>query len=125
MEMCPVCIKESSKKHISGVIDGIIYYFCCKTCRRNFLSEPRKYANCCDYLPAKGNNNKRKDIKMVKKTVKTKKNKIKDFKKVTLNCPIDLNKEIQAKAYELYEKRGCCHGKDSDDWFEAEKILRS
>ena len=30
---------------------------------------------------------------------------------------------IEKKAYELYEKRGCQHGCDQQDWFEAEKIL--
>lgn len=37
----------------------------------------------------------------------------------------DLNKKIQKKAYELYEQRGCCHGKDCDDWYEAEKMVKS
>ena len=30
---------------------------------------------------------------------------------------------ISQKAYELYERRGCMHGQDWEDWFEAEKML--
>ena len=30
---------------------------------------------------------------------------------------------IAKKAYELYEERGKEHGKDLDDWLEAEKIV--
>jgi len=36
-----------------------------------------------------------------------------------------LSERIQKKAYELYEKRGCCHGRDYDDWYEAERIVKS
>lgn len=36
-----------------------------------------------------------------------------------------LNERIQKKAYELFEQRGCCHGKDCDDWYEAEKLVKS
>lgn len=35
----------------------------------------------------------------------------------------DLHSRIAAKAHELYEARGCCHGKDLDDWLEAERIV--
>ena len=31
---------------------------------------------------------------------------------------------VEKKAYELYEKRGCQHGCDQQDWFEAERIIR-
>jgi|UniRef100_A0A7C6ECX9 hypothetical protein len=31
---------------------------------------------------------------------------------------------VRMKAYELYEKRGCTHGKDLDDWLEAERIVK-
>ena len=48
MEICPVCNKENAKKSINGVVDGVIYYFCCKQCRINFMAEPRKYVNCCE-----------------------------------------------------------------------------
>ncbi|MBI5415413.1 MAG: DUF2934 domain-containing protein [Candidatus Omnitrophica bacterium] len=30
---------------------------------------------------------------------------------------------VEKKAYELYEKRGCRHGCDWQDWFEAERIV--
>jgi len=61
---------------------------------------------------------------MTQKTTKSKKEKIKNFKELTLNDSIDLTEKIQSKAYELYEKRGCVHGCDCDDWYEAEKIVR-
>lgn len=32
-------------------------------------------------------------------------------------------KMVEKKAYELYEKHGCQHGRDSEDWFEAEKLV--
>lgn len=32
----------------------------------------------------------------------------------------DLDEEIRRRAYELYEKRGCDHGHDVDDWLDAE-----
>lgn len=34
-----------------------------------------------------------------------------------------LRYEIAKTAYEIYEKRGGCHGCDLDDWLEAEKIV--
>ena len=37
----------------------------------------------------------------------------------------DLNEKIQKKAYELFERRGCCDGKDCDDWYKAEKLVES
>lgn len=30
---------------------------------------------------------------------------------------------ISEKAYELYQKRGCCDGCDLDDWLEAERLI--
>ncbi|GEM_PF-3380577 len=35
----------------------------------------------------------------------------------------NLRVSIEKKAYELYEERGGNHGKDWNDWFEAEKIV--
>ncbi|MBI2486368.1 MAG: DUF2934 domain-containing protein [Deltaproteobacteria bacterium] len=35
-----------------------------------------------------------------------------------------LNEMIEKKAYEIYEQRGREHGKDLDDWLEAEKIVK-
>ena len=36
----------------------------------------------------------------------------------------DLNKLIEKKAYELYEKRGKKSGHTVDDWLEAERIIK-
>jgi len=36
----------------------------------------------------------------------------------------DLNKLIEKKAYELYEKRGRKAGHSMDDWLEAERIIK-
>lgn len=36
----------------------------------------------------------------------------------------DLNKLIAKKAYELYEKRGRKAGHSTDDWLEAERIVK-
>lgn len=43
--------------------------------------------------------------------------------KVSVNPP-DLLTKVQSKAYELYEKRGCSHGNDWSDWFEAERQVK-
>lgn len=32
---------------------------------------------------------------------------------------------IAEKAHELYQCRGCCHGRDLDDWLEAERLVLS
>ena len=37
----------------------------------------------------------------------------------------DLQKRIEEKAYELFERRGYSHGNDLADWFEAERIIKS
>jgi len=34
-----------------------------------------------------------------------------------------LQEQIAAKAYELYEKRGRSHGRDFEDWLEAERLV--
>jgi hypothetical protein len=34
-----------------------------------------------------------------------------------------LRQRIAEKAHELYECRGCCHGRDLDDWLEAERLV--
>lgn len=34
-----------------------------------------------------------------------------------------LREQIEKKAYELFEQRGCSHGDDLKDWFEAEKLI--
>ncbi len=37
--------------------------------------------------------------------------------------PEDGHERIAAKAYELWEQRGCRHGHDLEDWFDAEAIV--
>ena len=39
--------------------------------------------------------------------------------------PQVLNARIEARAYELYERRGGHHGKDLEDWVEAEREILS
>lgn len=34
-----------------------------------------------------------------------------------------LHQRIAEKAYELYECRGCCHGRNVEDWLEAERLV--
>ena len=34
-----------------------------------------------------------------------------------------LRQRIAEKAYELYECRGCCYGRDLEDWLEAEQLV--
>lgn len=36
---------------------------------------------------------------------------------------MDSRDEVAKMAYELYEKRGCVHGYDVDDWYEAERLI--
>lgn len=31
---------------------------------------------------------------------------------------------VRRRAYELWEQRGCQHGKDADDWYRAESEIR-
>ncbi len=63
--------------------------------------------------------------KIVKKTVaKTVVKKASASKKITIS-EAELQRRIEARAYELYLKRGCSHGNDANDWYRAEKDLRS
>ena len=32
--------------------------------------------------------------------------------------------DVAARAYELWQKSGCAHGKDQEHWFQAERELR-
>ena len=41
------------------------------------------------------------------------------------SSPAELQKKIQQKAYELYQKKGCADGNDLADWFEAERLVKS
>ena len=59
MEMCPVCAKESARESINGVVDGIIYYFCCQECKDNFMAAPRRYINCCEQANLKINKSRK------------------------------------------------------------------
>jgi hypothetical protein len=36
-----------------------------------------------------------------------------------------LHEMIEKKAYEIFEKRGGQHGRDLDDWLEAERIIKN
>ncbi|MEO0093061.1 MAG: DUF2934 domain-containing protein [candidate division WOR-3 bacterium] len=47
--------------------------------------------------------------------------KAKTEKKITAD---EFIARVRMKAYELYEKRGYVHGKDLDDWLEAERIVK-
>ena len=40
-------------------------------------------------------------------------------------CDGDIQRRIQDKAYELYQKRGCSCGNDLDDWYEAERLVKA
>ena len=33
------------------------------------------------------------------------------------------HRRIAERAHELYQCRGCCHGRDLDDWLEAEQLV--
>jgi S-adenosylmethionine synthetase len=53
---------------------------------------------------------------------------VKVLKSKTPKKRIEMDEEtihemIAKKAYEIYEKRGMGHGKDLDDWLEAESIV--
>ncbi len=37
----------------------------------------------------------------------------------------DFNQKVAQKAYELFVARGCAHGYDAEDWFQAERIVKS
>jgi DUF2934 family protein len=39
--------------------------------------------------------------------------------------PISLEDEIRKRAYEIYVGRGCTPGSEHDDWFAAEREIRS
>ena len=58
--------------------------------------------------------------KMIRKKIPPKRK----FSLGPLSSDALLNEKIQNKAYELYEKRGCVHGSDWMDWFEAERIIK-
>ena len=47
---------------------------------------------------------------------------VKEVSQLSLNDD-KVRQRIAKKAYDLYERRGCCHGCDLDDWFEAERLV--
>ena len=49
--------------------------------------------------------------------------KAKTPKKGTRKNEKTIHELVAKKAYEIYEKRGMGHGKDLDDWLEAESIV--
>ena len=47
-------------------------------------------------------------------------------KKVTKKAEVDFDvyiRMVEKKAYELYEQRGCQHGRDLEDWFMAQDLV--
>ena len=44
---------------------------------------------------------------------------------VTSHGGVPTNGEISRRAYGLYLARGCEHGRDVDDWLQAERELRN
>jgi hypothetical protein len=48
---------------------------------------------------------------------------IKEVSEFTLSDEELRHQRIAEKAHELYECRGCCHGRDLGDWLEAEQIV--
>jgi hypothetical protein len=39
------------------------------------------------------------------------------------NLPNDVRERIRARAYELWEQRGCQHGNPEEDWLRAEQEI--
>ncbi|MBZ5570274.1 MAG: DUF2934 domain-containing protein [Acidobacteriia bacterium] len=39
--------------------------------------------------------------------------------------PVDMETQIRARAYELYQARGCTPGHENEDWFRAEQEVRA
>jgi hypothetical protein len=35
----------------------------------------------------------------------------------------ELHEQIARRAYAIYEKRGCAHGRDVEDWLESERLV--
>lgn len=59
---------------------------------------------------------------MKKKPNKASDSSIPDFSEaITLST--ELRERVTQKAYELYEKRGCVHDHDIEDWLEAERLV--
>jgi hypothetical protein len=48
---------------------------------------------------------------------------VKEVSEVSVSDDKLLHQRIAEKAHELYECRGCCHGRHLEDWLEAERIV--
>lgn len=48
-----------------------------------------------------------------------------DLHRSTPHQEVPTREQIALRAYQLYERRGCQHGRDMEDWFAAESELRS
>lgn len=46
-------------------------------------------------------------------------------KKSSSTSPENCSMSIEQTAYELWQQRGCPHGSDWTDWFEAEKNMKT
>jgi len=66
-----------------------------------------------------------RDLTGGQQTVALKKGAVKAKTSATQIDVEEIRARIAAKAYELYEKRGCTHGSDREDWFEAERLVMS
>ncbi len=70
---------------------------------------------------------KAKSLKSAKEHLSTQSNAVPASNPVEAKADINFQTYMQLlemKAYELYLKRGCQHGCDQDDWYEAEKLMR-
>ena len=47
------------------------------------------------------------------------------FRQEVKLSPQEVQEKIRKVAYGLYHKRGCQHGKDWQDWLEAEKLVKN
>lgn len=48
---------------------------------------------------------------------------VKEVREFSVSDDKLLHQRIAEKAYELYECGGCCHGRDVEDWLEAERLV--
>lgn len=46
-------------------------------------------------------------------------------KKLNKASTEEFQKRVAQKAYDLWQKRGCVHGEDWNDWFTAEKTVKA
>ena len=48
---------------------------------------------------------------------------VKEVSELSVSDDKLLHRRTAEKAYELYECRGCGHGRDLEDWLEAERLI--